>query len=52
MFCFEVITIYKSGKKKDEFIIASDEHNLWGIYDEHHSKNKVNKRWIANAWYY
>ena len=41
LMCFEVNTIYKSGKKKNEIIVSKDEGSMWEYYDKHHNLSKI-----------
>lgn len=50
--CFEVETIYKSGRKRIETIISKDEDHLWRYYDKHHNKELVQSSTITDAWPY
>ena len=50
MTCFEIETIYKSGRKRNEAIVSSDEESMWKYYDKHHNKNLVDSSTIVDAW--
>lgn len=41
LMCFEVNTIYKSGRKKNEIIVSKDEESMWKCYDKHHNHSKI-----------
>jgi hypothetical protein len=38
LYCFEVETTYKSGRKRSEIIVSTDEENMLKWYDKHHNK--------------
>lgn len=50
MTCFEIDTIYKSGRKRNEIIVSSDEESMWKYYDKHHNRNLVASSTIVDAW--
>ena len=50
MIWFEIDTIYKSGRKRNETILAADEESMWKEYDKHHNKNLVASSSIVDAW--
>ena len=50
MTCFEIETIYKSGRKRNEVIVSSDEESMWKYYDKDHNKNLVDSSTIVDAW--
>ena len=48
--CFEVETLYKSGRKKSEVIVSKDENSMWRYYDKHHNSNLISDCGIVDAW--
>ena len=48
--CFEVETLYKSGRKKTDTIISKNEKTMWKYYDKHHNKKIVKESVIVDAW--
>ena len=50
LYCFEVETTYKSGRKRSEIIVSTDEENMWKWYDKHHNKKLVKDSVIVDNW--
>lgn len=50
VYCFEVETTYKSGKKRSEAIVSANEDSMWKWYDEHHNKKLVKDSVIVDSW--
>ena len=50
LMCFEVNTIYKSGRKKNEIIVSKDEESMWKYYDKHHNLSKIDSTTLYDAW--
>ena len=50
MTCFEVETIYKSGRKLSEIIVATDEEKMYEYYDKHHNLSLVSECMVVDAW--
>lgn len=50
LYCFEVDTTYKSGKKRNETIISANEESMWKWYDKHHNKKLVESSAIVDSW--
>jgi hypothetical protein len=50
MWCFEVNTIYKSGRIKNDIIVAKDEESMWKYYDKHHSLYKIDSSTLYDVW--
>lgn len=50
LYCFEVDTTYKSGRKRNEIITAENEENMWKIYDKHHNANLIESSTIVDTW--
>ena len=48
--CFEVKTIYKSGRKLTEIIVATDEEKMWELYDKHHNLSLVSDCMVVDEW--
>lgn len=48
--CFEVETIYKSGRKLTEIIVATDEEKMWELYDKHHNLSLVSECMVVDEW--
>ena len=48
--CFEVVTIYKSGRKRTDVITAKSEEEMWGIYDKHHNSSLAFECMVADVW--
>lgn len=48
--CFEIDTIYKSGRKRNEVIVSKDEESMWKYYDKHHNKRLIGSSVIVDAW--
>lgn len=48
--CFEVETLYKSGRKRSEVIVSENEETMWKYYDKHHNKKLVEESAITDAW--
>lgn len=48
--CFEVETIYKSGRKLCEIIVATDEEKMWELYDKHHNLSLVSECMVVDEW--
>jgi hypothetical protein len=47
---FEVETIYKSGKRRTDYITALNEKRMWEIYDQHHTAAKIDDSYIVDSW--
>lgn len=50
LMCFEVNTIYKSGRKKNEIIVSKNEETMWEYYDKHHNLSKIDSTTLYDAW--
>ena len=50
LMCFEVNTIYKSGRKKNEIIVSKNEESMWKYYDKHHNPSKIDSTTIYDVW--
>ena len=50
LYCFEVDTTYKSGRKKNEIIVSANEETMWKWYDKHHNKELVESSVILDTW--
>ena len=50
LYCFEVDTTYKSGRKRTETIVSTNEETMWKWYDKHHNKDLVESSVIVDAW--
>jgi hypothetical protein len=50
LFCYEVNTIYKSGRKKNEIIVSASEEDMWRYYDKHHDKSKIESSTLYDCW--
>ena len=50
LYCFEVKTTYKSGRKRNEVVVSASEETMWKWYDKHHNKNLVANSVIVDAW--
>ena len=48
--CFELETTYKSGRKRSEVIVSTDEEKMWRYYDKHHNKELVESSVIVDTW--
>lgn len=47
---FEIDTLYKSGRKRNERILAENEESMWKEYDKHHNNDLIASSVIADAW--
>ena len=50
LMCFEVNTIYKSGRKKNEIIVSKDEESMWECYKKHHNLSKIDSTTLYDEW--
>lgn len=50
LYCFEVNTTYKSGRKRTDFITAANEESMWKWYDKHHNKKLIKSSAIVDSW--
>lgn len=50
LYCFEVETTYKSGRKRSEVIVSTSEKKMWKYYDKHHNKKLVKDSVIVDSW--
>jgi len=48
--CYEVLTLYKSGKKRKNIITANNEEKMWEIYDKTHNKDLIASAEIIDVW--
>lgn len=52
LFCFEIDTLYKSGRKRTDTIVSKSEVSMWKTYDKHHNRNKIEFSVIVDCWHY
>lgn len=52
LICYEVETIYKTGRKKSEVIVSSSEENMWKCYNKKHNKIFIESSVITDCWLY
>ena len=50
LYCFEVETTYKSGRKRNEVIVSKDEKSMWKYYDKHHNGKLIADSAIVDSW--
>ena len=50
LYCFEVDTTYKSGRKKNEIIVSSSEDKMWEHYDKHHNNALIESCAVVDSW--
>ena len=50
VYYFEVETTYKSGRKRSETIVSTNEENMWKWYDKHHNKKLIERSAIVDSW--
>ncbi len=50
LYCFEVETTYKSGRKRTEVILSANEESMWKYYNKHHNKKLVADSVIVDCW--
>lgn len=50
LYCFEVETTYKSGRKRNEVIVSTNEENMWKYYDKHHNGKLIADSAIVDEW--
>lgn len=50
LLCFEVTTIYKSGRERNEVIISKNEETLWKYYNKHHNSKLIKDTLIIDCW--
>ena len=50
LFCFEVDTTYKSGRKKNEIIVSTSEDKMWEYYDKHHNNTLIESCAVVDSW--
>lgn len=50
LYCFEVETTYKSGRKRNEVVISANEESMWKWYDKHHNQNLIDDSVIVDCW--
>ena len=50
LYCFEIDTTYKSGRKRNEIIVSKNEESMWKCYDKHHNKEKIQNSVIVDSW--
>ena len=50
MIIYEIVTIYKSGWAKTEYIKSANEESMWKHYDRHHNKSLIEDVSIVDAW--
>ena len=50
LYCFEVDTLYKSGRKRNEVIVSTSHRAMWRYYDKHHNKNLIESSAIVDEW--
>lgn len=50
LYCFEVETIYKSGRKRIEVIVSENEETMWKYYDKHHNNKLIDSSLITDTW--
>lgn len=50
LYCFEVETIYKSGRKRNEVIVSTSERSMWKYYDKHHNAKLIEDSMIVDSW--
>jgi len=47
---YEVVTIYKSGRKRIDVIKSDSEQNMWEQYEKHHNKGLIKESFIVDCW--
>ena len=50
LYCFEVDTTYKSGRKRNEVIVSSSEESMWRYYDKHHNPKLIAESVVSDVW--
>lgn len=48
--CFEVETLYKSGRKRTEVIASESEEKMWEYYNKHYSPILIESAIITDVW--
>ena len=50
-FCFEIDSLYKSGRKRTDTIVSTNELSMWKTFEKHHDMNKIVFSAIVDCWY-